>query len=147
MDKFDRLVWAEEVCWNFLGVSIGLRANSPRVLDEVINQLPGGSLVSSTATAHRRYSFILGQQSPRPGQRRFHFLFRDLRGMARSTNLADLWEALESDLSSYIAQTAKNWLFVHAGVVGWRGNAIVIPGRSFSGKTTLVKELIQAGAS
>ncbi|WP_157871812.1 hypothetical protein [Gloeothece verrucosa] len=37
-------------------------------------------------------------------------------------------------------------LFVHAGVVGWRGRAIVIPGRSFSGKTTLAAALVKAGA-
>lgn len=37
-------------------------------------------------------------------------------------------------------------MFVHAGVVGWRGQAVLIPGRSFSGKTTLVTELVRAGA-
>ena len=37
--------------------------------------------------------------------------------------------------------------FVHAGVVAWKGRAIVIPGRSQSGKTTLVKALLHAGAS
>jgi hypothetical protein len=31
--------------------------------------------------------------------------------------------------------------------VGWRGRAIVIPGRSRSGKTTLVAELVRAGAA
>jgi hypothetical protein len=30
--------------------------------------------------------------------------------------------------------------------VGWRGKAVIIPGRSFSGKTTLTRELIRAGA-
>ncbi len=45
------------------------------------------------------------------------------------------------------AEHAKDYLFVHAGVVGWQGQAILIPGRSFSGKTTLVKALIEAGAS
>ena len=35
---------------------------------------------------------------------------------------------------------------MHAGVVGWGGRAIVIPGRSRSGKTTLVAELVKAGA-
>jgi hypothetical protein len=35
---------------------------------------------------------------------------------------------------------------VHAGVVAYGSRAIVIPGRSFSGKTTLVAELVKAGA-
>jgi hypothetical protein len=38
-------------------------------------------------------------------------------------------------------------VFVHAGVVGWKGKAIVIPGRSFTGKSTLVAEFIRAGAT
>ena len=45
------------------------------------------------------------------------------------------------------AYRAQDCLFVHAGVVGWQGKAILIPGRSFSGKTTLVKALIEAGAT
>jgi len=41
---------------------------------------------------------------------------------------------------------APERVFVHAGVVGYRGVAILLPGRSFSGKTTLVAELVRAGA-
>jgi hypothetical protein len=37
--------------------------------------------------------------------------------------------------------------FLHAGVVGWEARAIVIPGRSFSGKTTLVREMLRLGAT
>ncbi len=36
---------------------------------------------------------------------------------------------------------------MHAGVVGWRGRAIVIPGHSFAGKSTLVAALVRAGAT
>jgi hypothetical protein len=45
-----------------------------------------------------------------------------------------------------IATLAKELVFVHAGVVGWRNRAIVMPGRSLSGKSTLVLALAQAGA-
>ncbi|MEP7076928.1 MAG: hypothetical protein ABI878_14060 [Acidobacteriota bacterium] len=45
-----------------------------------------------------------------------------------------------------IAEHAVDRVFVHAGVVGWKGKAIVIPGNSFSGKTTLVYELVRRGA-
>lgn len=46
-----------------------------------------------------------------------------------------------------IAEFAVGKVFLHAGVVGWKGKAIIIPGNSFSGKTTLVAELIKNGAS
>ncbi len=45
-----------------------------------------------------------------------------------------------------VAQRSQQMLFVHAGVVGWRGLAIVIPGRSGTGKSTLVAELVLRGA-
>lgn len=48
---------------------------------------------------------------------------------------------------NYVALNAPNRIFVHAGAVAYRGRAIVIPGRSFSGKTTLVAQLIAAGAT
>jgi hypothetical protein len=38
-------------------------------------------------------------------------------------------------------------IFVHAGVVGWQGQAILIPGRSHAGKTSLVTALLDAGAT
>jgi len=46
-----------------------------------------------------------------------------------------------------VAEHAKSVVFVHAGVVGWRERAIVLPGSSFWGKTTLVAELVKCGAS
>ena len=36
---------------------------------------------------------------------------------------------------------------MHAGVVGWNGRALLLPGRTLSGKTTLVAELLRAGAT
>ncbi|HEX8149747.1 MAG TPA: hypothetical protein VF591_21385 [Pyrinomonadaceae bacterium] len=57
-----------------------------------------------------------------------------------------VFERFESDLQLYVAERAPRRVFVHAGVVGWKGRAVVIPGRSLSGKTTLVAELVRAGA-
>jgi hypothetical protein len=62
-------------------------------------------------------------------------------------DLEGVFEALETDLRLHIAEQARRRLFVHAGVVGWRGRAIVIPGRSFTGKSSLVAALVQAGAN
>jgi hypothetical protein len=36
---------------------------------------------------------------------------------------------------------------VHAGAVAWRGQGIVLPGRSFAGKSMLVAALLRAGAT
>jgi hypothetical protein len=55
--------------------------------------------------------------------------------------------AFEKHAELLTAFRALDCLFVHAGVVGWQGRAILIPGRSMSGKTTLVKALVEAGAT
>ncbi len=54
---------------------------------------------------------------------------------------------LSSEVHLAIAACAPNHVFVHAGAVSWRGRAIVIPGRSMAGKTTLVGALLALGAS
>ena len=53
---------------------------------------------------------------------------------------------LESQIQGHIALDATEFVFIHAGVVADGGRAIVIPGLSFSGKTTLVRALVEAGA-
>ena len=53
----------------------------------------------------------------------------------------------ESDLRMFIGERAPRHVFVHAGAVGWRGHAIVIPGRTFTGKTRLVAALCARGAT
>jgi hypothetical protein len=55
-------------------------------------------------------------------------------------------EWLRQDIDAALAQRSRQMLFVHAGVVGWRGLAIVIPGRTHAGKSTLVAELVRRGA-
>jgi hypothetical protein len=69
------------------------------------------------------------------------------RRRARTASLDQAFAVLESEIRQTVAARAHRWTFVHAGVVGWRGRAIVVPGRSRSGKTTLVAELVRAGAS
>jgi len=57
-----------------------------------------------------------------------------------------MFDLLESDMHFQVAQRAHDKLFVQAGVVSWHGRAIVVPGRSMSGKTSLVAALVRAGA-
>jgi hypothetical protein len=56
-------------------------------------------------------------------------------------------ETLESTLRFDTAVFAREKLFVHAGVVGWQDQAIVIPGQSSSRSSTLVAALVRAGAT
>ena len=56
-------------------------------------------------------------------------------------------ERVLEDVHLSIALHARDEVFVHAGVVGWKGRAVVLPGRSGAGKSTLVEALVRAGAT
>jgi hypothetical protein len=95
------------------------------------------------------HSASSGQASPsqRKGQRHYHLLYCGSALIARTLELPLLFTTLEKHAELLTAFRAQDCLFVHAGVVGWRDRAILIPGRSMSGKTTLVKALVEAGAT
>lgn len=54
---------------------------------------------------------------------------------------------LDAQIRICVATNARERIFVHAGVVAQGGAAVVIPGESFSGKTTLVSAMVQLGAT
>jgi hypothetical protein len=56
------------------------------------------------------------------------------------------WKYFDSLVRLLVADFTTSRVFVHAGVVGWRGKAIVMPGDSYFGKTTFVAELVKCGA-
>ena len=147
MAKLDRLVWAEGISFTSFGVPIGIRVSVPELLDQVLARIPAGWKRRRSTVVDRLYCLIAGGPRSQRNMRSFHLLYADDRRLSRSESLLDLLEIFESDLSSYIAQAARPWLFVHAGVIGWKERAILIPGRSFSGKSTLVKAFLQAGAT
>ena len=54
---------------------------------------------------------------------------------------------LDSQVRLTVAEFAAENVFVHSGVVAWKGKAIMIPASSYRGKTTLVAELVKSGAT
>ena len=76
----------------------------------------------------------------------FKLVYADGDRIIKTLKASQAIDALESDVQLFVAETAPHRVFVHAGVVALRDKAIVIPGRSFSGKTSLVAALVKAGA-
>ena len=79
-------------------------------------------------------------------QGRFELAIDDATPIALSSVL-QLEEHIESDLHHWLATYTRGFLFVHAGCVSWRDRAIVLPGRSHAGKTTLTRALVETGAT
>jgi len=70
-------------------------------------------------------------------------------GAARSglgQRLPAALSTVAADLRRTLAERSPGLVFVHAGVVGWAGRAVVVPARSEAGKSSLVAGLVQAGA-
>jgi hypothetical protein len=73
-------------------------------------------------------------------------IFKNQESITKALNEEMLWDHFESQLRITVAEFAVGKVFLHAGVVGWKGQAIIIPAKSFQGKTTLVAELVKRGA-
>jgi hypothetical protein len=56
-------------------------------------------------------------------------------------------QAFATDVEQLVSERAHGHVFVHAAVVAWRGRLLVLPGRSYSGKSTLTAALVRAGAT
>ena len=126
----------------------GVRADDPAVLERLAEFLPPGAACVPNGVVERLYSIRTGAGvAERRGLRRFRLLYADHARLARTLDAEELFERFEADLQLFVAASTERRVFVHAGVVGWKGRAVVVPGRSFSGKTTLVAELVRAGAT
>ena len=147
MAKINRLGWAAGVCFTAYGIRVGIRVSDPVVLGQLCEHLPPGWTPTTSPFVDRLYSLVVGGAGPRPGVRRFHLLYGDSARLARTMDLDKVLESLDADLNIYLSAGSRRKLFVHAGVVEWHGRAIVLPGSTFTGKSTLVAALVRAGAT
>jgi len=148
MRKLDQLSWSAGVSFQMFGVGIGVRVNREEFLAPLISRVPMARELNQWKGIDRLYSLVgVDAAGFQESCTSFNVLYGDTRRLADSITPADLYEAFESDLEFYVAQTTRKYVFVHAGVVAWGDRAIVIPGRSHSGKTTLVQALLQEGAT
>lgn len=143
----DRLGWTDGQSYAAYGLRFGLRANDPTALAQAVSHLPSGWRPAPAGEVDILYSLRLAPISQRKGRRDFHLLFCGSALLARSPEFAPLLPVLEKHAELLTALRAQDCLFVHAGAVGWQGRAILIPGRTMTGKTTLVHALARAGAT
>ncbi len=125
------------------GVDFGLRSNDPDLLQRASQALPPGS---DTAADDVTLWFTLQRSLPSSVGAPRHRLFKNDTVVAEGIRLSPILEALEDELRLAVASGTRTHVFVHAGVVRAAGGVIVLPGRSETGKTTLVRALVDAGA-
>ncbi len=140
----DVIEWPVRLSVTAYGVSIGVRSNDPRIAEELAAHLPPGSTTAEFYDPGRVYSLVL-EEDQRSGRSK-HSVYVDDGLVARSATLQACLRVFEAHVQLHVAEMAPDRVFVHAGVVGYRGRGILLPGRSFAGKSMLVRELVRAGA-
>ena len=76
-----------------------------------------------------------------------YILIKDGRRIASGRSRKKFIQLVDSMICVAVGEYAHDLVFMHAGVVGWKGKAIIVPANSFQGKTTLVAELVRKGAT
>jgi serine kinase of HPr protein (carbohydrate metabolism regulator) len=141
----DRLGWLDGGVFSCHGARVGLRASTPAAFADMVSWLPRAMARARGAEVPVLYSLLEGGAVANSKVKRSHILYRNFTRIARSLEMDDIRRSLQRDLGIQIGEGARGKVFVHAGVVAIDGVAIVIPGRSFSGKTTLTRALVEQG--
>jgi hypothetical protein len=119
------------------GVAFALEASEPELLAKMLGCVPHGTVPDDRCDDALGTFALAGRYS----------LSTPDGVVLACSELDTVLERLTQELMVFVANLAPERVFVHAGVVGWRGRALVLPGTSFAGKTTLVAELVRAGAT
>lgn len=130
----------QSLAFDAYGVPVTVEVSHPALLSRVEAMLPPDSRIREPAPEDHIFRILTFDGITY----RIDVEGRTLPGLP---DLEVVLAMLERQLRQGVAELAPDHIFVHAGAVGYRGRAILIPGTSFSGKTTLTLELIRAGAT
>jgi hypothetical protein len=129
-----------ELAFESFGVHVSVSGVSERQLEQIRPLLPPGWQECSPDDVSERFTLESDQLL------RWVLRRKGKRVTRAGLEFQHALLLLESQMRSYIALNAPDLIFVHAGVVAVGERLLVIPGLSFSGKTTLVAALVRAGA-
>jgi hypothetical protein len=147
MQKVNRLGWTVGQTFLAYGERFGVRSNSLDVMRTLVSLLPPGTRECRSQKVERVFSVLHGGPSRGGPVKRFHIAYTNEMKFARDLDLETVYEKFESEVHLHVASVAQTRVFIHAGVVALNGKAILVPGRSQSGKSTLTLEFIKAGAT
>jgi hypothetical protein len=123
------------------GLRFGFRANR----NALAAKFPSIFVPGSRPTDFTRLDFIysLEMESRRP----FYTAYLGSQVLIRRATLDIALDSIASDVQHMVAEHSRQHLYLHAAVIGWRGRAVLLPGRTCAGKSTLALALARAGAT
>lgn len=132
--------------WSFesFGAVIRIDSNSPDFIAQA-EAVARHSLLSNVRTVsnNRRPDQIIELNRLKSGNYRFAY---NGKYLASGRSRKKLFKFFDTIVRVSVGESAKGLVFLHAGAVGWKGRAILLPGDSFTGKSTLVAALVRNGA-
>jgi hypothetical protein len=131
--------FGDEFPFEAFGVKLAIRANRTELLDHVPAVLPPGWRPCESKDVTRRFAIIADPTGT-------FGIAKDGKALGRGVELELALELLDSQIRLEIGERAPDRIFIHAGVVASGDQAIVIPGKSFAGKTELTAALVRQGA-
>lgn len=129
------------------GVWFAVCCDDEALSRRLLERVPPGTRLREASSGEVAFTCSVSTDQPSPAADALRVVSLDGVELQRSYDDAPALEVFESTVRFEVVRRARRWTFVHAGVVGWHGVAIVIPGVSRSGKSTLVKALVEAGAT
>ena len=135
----------KEISFESYGVRIRIASDSQDLIDEAIRAVSGGfgdktSFTDDVGSQGSGHDFVVTFDGDH------YLLFRNGEQVSYAKSKKIFFKNLNGRLRIEAAEYAKSKVFLHAGVVGWKGSAIVVPAKSFEGKSTLTAELVKNGA-
>jgi hypothetical protein len=152
MRRLDRLGWTAAFVVDAYGTRVGVRSDSASLLRAAAERCPpaaptvAGEGEDGDVVVERLFTLHSGARDISAGARPQATLYDGGAVVARATDREALLGEFELALRTVVSDASPTHLFVHAGVVGYRGQAILVPGACLAGKTTLVRALLALGA-
>lgn len=140
MRAFTDEIAPHHIAFEAYGVQLEARATSEEIIERLRPLLPPLWKEIPSSDEVRRFGIIEEENGT-------HSVYNQTTQVNTGSPLDLALVMLENQMRSWIAMTAPGLTFVHAGVVAQDGKAIVLPGDSFAGKTTLVAALVRRGAT
>lgn len=137
-DRLARFCWAGELFFEGYGARIGVRFTDRDLGAQLALRPSPGTHLAPPGRVDRMLSVFRDEGR--------YWIYGDDEMKCQPELRADLLDAFDTHLRAAFAEFARHTLFVHGGVVGWKGKAVIFPGKSQAGKSTLVAALVKAGA-
>jgi hypothetical protein len=134
----------QEIFIESFGVKIRITATKREAPDKILETLDGALGGCFEIIEKGETEFVFHYNWNENGK---DSLYKGAERIATKIPRRDVLEQLESRVRITIAEYAVGKVFIHAGVVGWKDSALIVPANSFQGKTTLVAELVKRGAA